>query len=144
MENKKPKYKTFPMIYSGQVALAASSSGQLPFTIASNFMFKLCAFTYKTSVNQANIIPTFDIQILKNELALFTDYTPNEFFTGLAVETSTTPDTRYIIGQGEWFKFSVPFLFENSSNIVVNLRDTCGYANTVRIGLAGYKLVYFS
>ena len=132
-----------PYLYAGQTALVALSNGQLQFQVANNFDFLLTRFTYKSISAVANTIATFDLQLLKNEHAIFFDYVPNEAFPGLMVETSTTPDTRYQVGFQNWFRFDKPYKFEGKSNIIVNLRDTSGQANTVRIILAGYKVVYY-
>lgn len=134
-----------PYFYAGQIVLAANSNGQLTFQVASNFHFFLTRFSYKsTQVAAANTIPTFDIQILKNEHAIMYDYMPAEMFAGAMTDTQPAPDIRYMVGLANWFKMDKPYPFEAKSNIIVNLRDTCGQANTVRIGLAGWKEVYFS
>jgi hypothetical protein len=142
-DTAKKRVKTEPYIYSGQTSLVANSSGQLPFQIASNFDFMLTRFTFKSSVNSANAIPTFDLQILKNDHGIFLDFAPCEAFAGWMVETSTAPDTIYRIGQSNWYKFDKPYPFEGKSNMIVSLRDTSGQANTVRMVLSGYKLIKF-
>lgn len=143
MAEKRKILSKEPYIYSGQTTLLANSAGQIPFQIASNFNFMLTRFTYKSSVNSANAIATFDLQIMKNDHGIFLDYAPNEAFAGRMVEVSTAPDTIYQVGFQNWFKFDVPYLFEGKSNMIINLRDTSGQANTVRIVLSGYKVIYF-
>jgi hypothetical protein len=132
-----------PYIYSGQVTLTANSTGQIIFQIASNFNYFMTRFSYKSSIDSANGIANFDIQFLKNEHQIFYDYVPCEIFSGLMYELSTAPDTRYINGLTNWFKFDVPYKFEAKSNLIINLRDTSGQANTVRMAIAGYKDVWF-
>lgn len=139
MENK-PQVQ--PYIYPGQTTLASGSTGQLQFQVASNFDFIMTGFSYVSSINSVGLIPTFDIQFLKNEHAIFFDYVPNDVFCGRMYETSTTPDTIYSIGLALWFKFDKPYRFEAKSNIIVNLRNTSGAANTIKISIGGYKLVY--
>lgn len=143
MADKKKTFSKEPYIYAGQTTLVANSSGQIPFQIASNFDFMLTRFTYKSSINSANGIPTFDLQIMKNDHGIFLDYAPNEAFAGRMVELSTAPDTVYTVGLANWFKFDVPYPFEGKSNMIINLRDTSGQANTIRIVLSGYKLIRF-
>jgi len=142
-ENKIRKKE--PYLYAGQVTLAANSNGQIIFQVASNFNYWMTRFSYKSYVvNSANAITTFDIQILKNEHAIMYDYMPNELFAGMMTEQSTAPDTRYQTGMANWFKFDKPYMFEAKSNIIINLRETAGIANSiVRIGLSGYKDIYF-
>lgn len=137
-----PKVRKEPMIYSGQTTLVANSAGQIPFQIASNYTFMLCKFTYKSLCNAANAIPTFDFQIQKNEHQLFSDYAPNEAFAGRMVEINAAPDAIYAVGLANWFKMDGQYPFESKSNMIINLRDTSGQANTVRFVLSGYKLVF--
>jgi hypothetical protein len=138
---EKTKIRKEPHIYTGQTTLVANSAGQIPFQIADNYVFMLEKFTYKSQVNAANAIATFDFQIQKNEHQLFSDYAPNEAFAGRMLEISTAPDTIYVIGLANWFKMSGAYPFESKSNMTILLRDTSGQANTVRFVLSGYKLV---
>jgi len=132
-----------PYIYSGSSALTANSTGQLIFQISSGFDFLMTRFSYRASVTQGNIIPAFDIQILKDTYQVMNDYVPNELFTGVMREQSTAPYTRYVMGiAANWFKFDVPQMFEAKSNLIINLRNQIGYTNTVQIAIAGYKNVY--
>lgn len=129
-----------PYLYSGQTTLTANSTGQIIFQVTSDFSFVMESFTYLSSVNNANSIPTFDIQIMDNDKAIFFDFMPNEFFTGLMRELSTAPDTRYVMGiASNWFRFSKPYIFPARASIIINVRDTSGQANTIRIGLNGYR-----
>ena len=137
------KAKVEPYLYAGQVTAAANSNAQIIFQIASNFNFWMTRFSFKSYCNSANAIPNFDIQILKNEHAVMYDYMPCEMFAGMMTETSTAPDTRYLVGLANWFKFDKPYLFEAKSNLIINLRDTCGQSNVIRIGISGYKDIYF-
>lgn len=132
-----------PYLYGGQVVLAANSNGQITFQVASNFHFWMTRFSYKsTQVAAASTIPYFDIQFLKNETAVFYDYIPADVFPGMMIDLQAAPDVRYPVGLANWFKFDKPKKFEAKSNIIINLRDTCGQANTVRIAIAGWKEIY--
>lgn len=129
-------------IYSDSVTLAASATGQITFQVASTFDFFMTGFSYISSINSANGIPTFDILLQKNELNMFKDYTSCEMFAGVMKEISTAPDTRYVMGLTNWFPVVPAFCFEAKSTIIVNLRDTSGQANTIRFSIKGYKKIY--
>ena len=130
-----------PFVYVGSTTLTSGSSGQIQFQIASNFDFYMKRFSYISSCNNANSQPTFDIQFLKNEHAIFFDYTPNEVFPGRMVETSTAPHTVYQILTSPWYDFEKSFKFEAKSNILVNVRNTSGTSITAKIVIGGFKNV---
>lgn len=143
LNNNRKILRQEPYMYVGIIALAANANGQISFQISSNFDFFLEKFSYRSTVNVANAIPTFDLQFMKDTIQLMNDLVPNEMFTGLMREISTAPDTRYIMGiAANWYRFPKPFCFEGKSNLIVNLRDTSGQANTVQIALDGWKNVY--
>jgi len=131
-----------PFLFSGQVALVANSAGQLIFQIAGNFTFNMTRFSYTVVTATANDIPTFDLQLLRNETTIFSDFIPNSVFAGMMTETNPAPDLRYAVGLANWFKFDCPLVFPAKSTIVWNLRDTSGHATTVRLAIAGFKLVH--
>jgi hypothetical protein len=135
------KGRRLPHIYPGQTTLVANSAGQIQFQIPGNFRFVLTKFTYRSQVNAANAIPTFDLQILRNEIGIFNDFAPNDVFPGRMVEISTAPDTIYQVGLLDWFKFDVGYVFQPKDNMIISLRDTSGQANIVRIVLAGFKIM---
>jgi hypothetical protein len=141
MTPSKIKGKREAYVLTGQTTLAASSNGQIPFQIADNFKFVLTKFSFKSQVNAANAIPTFDFQIMKNERGVFQDFVPNDIFPGRMVEVSTAPDTIYQVGFSEWFKLDMGYPYEPKSNMIVNLRDTSGQINTIRFVLAGFKIL---
>ena len=130
-----------PFLYCGQVALVANSAGQIIFQVAANFTFNMTRLSYTSATNSANSTATFDIQLLRNETTIFSDFVPNQVLAGMMLEISPALDLRYPVGLANWFKFDCPLVFPAKSTIVVNLRDTSGQANTVRIAIAGFKHV---
>lgn len=131
-----------PYLLSGSVTISANSITQLILTISSNFDFLATRFSFKSISATENVIPTFDIQLLRDTYQIFNEYIPNELFAGMMVNTASSPDTRYSVGIANWFKFEKPYLFEAKSNIIFNLRDTSGASNTVYVCVAGYKNIY--
>lgn len=132
-----PKHS--PYIFPGSVTMAANSISQLVFNVDAGFIFWGKRFSYKSTVSSANAIPTFDIQILNNDIAIFKDFVPNEMFAGMMTETSTAPDTRYVTGLANWHPFDVPQKFMQNSNIIIKLRETAGVASTIYFAIEGIK-----
>jgi len=131
-----------PYILSGSVAVSPNSVTQLIFQISSNFDFLATRFSFKSVSNAANTIPTFDIQLLRDTYQIFNDYIPCTMFAGMMINTAATPNILYNVGLANWFKFEKPYLFENKSSVIWNIRDTSGQTNTIHIALAGYKNIY--
>jgi len=130
-------------IFSGNVTLAANSVSQIVFNISNGFNFLASRFSFTSSVNSANVIPTFNIQFFTDQKAIFGDWVPNQMFAGIMTETSTTPDTRYVVGLTNWYKFSKPIKCGMNSNLIVKLLDTSGVVNSVTIAVEGIRDIQF-
>jgi hypothetical protein len=139
---EKQKFKTQPYIYSGASQMTAGSTGQIPFQVSSNYHFMCTGFTYRAVTSAAaNVQATFDIQILRNDETLFFDFTPSDFFAGVLINSNAAPFVRTVLGLTNWYTFAKPYPFLSKSNILINLRNTCGQVNTVTVGLQGYKVI---
>jgi hypothetical protein len=131
-----------PYHFAGNITVAANTINQIVFNIDTGYDFLAKEFTFKSTCNNANSIPTFDIMFLANEKQLSNNFMRNEMFAGVMTELSTAPDTRYVMGLTNWYKFPYPALFRSNGNIIVRLRDTSGQANTIDIVIGGIKMIY--
>jgi hypothetical protein len=133
------KVRNKPFYFQGAQALAANGVGQIPFDVPANFAYTCTGFSYFASLNTANAIARFGFNILDGGEGLFNTRLLNDFFPGFMTELSTAPDTRYQVGAAQPHRFPVPYTFAPKSNIVIDLLDLSGIANTVTFCLIGYK-----
>jgi hypothetical protein len=131
-----------PYILSGSIVVSANSVTQLIFQISSNFDFLATRFSFKSVSNSEYVIPTFDLQLLRDTYQIFNDYIPCTMFAGMMINKFAMPNILYSVGLANWFKFEKPYLFENKSSVIWNVRDTSGATNIIHIALAGYKNIY--
>lgn len=112
-----------PYLFPGRATLAGNATGQLTFTVESDYTYRLTGFSYRVYSATANDVPYFSFMIRAGSDRLTHDYVPADAFAGMMLETSTAPDTRYPVGLANWFNFDVPYDLRPRTDIIVDLRN---------------------
>jgi len=130
-----------PYIYSSDITITALATGQIPFQVNADYDYHCSSFSFIAEVDQANTVPYFSFQLLANDDRIMFDWVRSGMFAHRAIETSTNPDTIYMVGVANWFRFDCPYIFPARSNMIVSLRNDVNTTITIHFALNG-KRVY--
>ena len=132
-------------IYKSTCSLAPAESNSVSLQVSSSWQFVATRISYVAETAVLNAVPQFEVQLLKNDYAIFADYVSNEVLSGMCINKNVSPWVKYQVGQALWFKLDEGFLFEPKENIILNVRETGNVGSsgvkstTIKFYIAGYK-----
>jgi hypothetical protein len=142
VQNTAKKYTVEGYIYSGNVTVQSGATSAITIQVASNFDFFAEKLSYTVSTATASIVPSFDVQIMRDQNNVFQAYIPNMSLAGMGINTAASPWVLYPVGQANWFSLSKPYKFNASSNMLISVKNTCSAAINVTFLVSGYKHVF--